>query len=201
LEYAGYSQVTTLETEAPPDGAVRLGIWNLLQLPPPGTMLVPTRAATPPQTVFGVLSRGELAVATRGVRWEMAGPGADAKIALRAGALTGRVGYLCATPCRAEATPGRPDALDLVVREFTVEPDGDYVDALWEPPHATGWAFQACCVRNGAERFNELEYHAPAASPAAGRSRRCDQSRVWAFRGPADTIGKAAAALLGPCDA
>lgn len=67
---------------------------------------------------------------------------------------------------------------DLVAREFAVDPDGEYVDALWTPPHETGWAFQACCVRNGRERFRELEYHAPAGC-------RRDESRVWGFRGPA----------------
>jgi hypothetical protein len=197
LDYAGYSQVTTLEVEAPPDSAVRLGIWNLLQLPSPGTMLIPTRATTHPQRVFGALSDSELTVTPHGVRWEMAAPGADAKIAIKAQPLTGRVGYLHATPCYAKATQGKPDTLDLVVREFTVVPGGDYVDALWDPPHETGWAFQACCIRNGAERFNELEYHAPALSAENGLRSSRDESRVWAFRGPQEAVAQAASLLLG----
>jgi hypothetical protein len=189
LGYAGYSQVTTLEVEAPPDSAVRLGLWNLLQLPSPGTMLIPTSAATPPQRVFGALSNRELTVTPHGVRWEMAGPGADAKIALKAHPLTGRVGYLHATPATQH--------WDLVVREFTVALGGDYVDALWDPPHETGWAFQACCIRNGAERFTELEYHAPAVSAEKGLPSSRDESRVWAFRGPQEAVARAASLLLG----
>lgn len=120
------------------------------------------------------------------MRWEMAAPGTDAKIALRASALTGRAGYL-----RRDAASG---FADLVVREFTPDPAGHYVDALWTPPHQTGWAFQACCVREGAERFNELEYHAPAdVRPSS------DTSQVWAFRGPGEAVTAAAHALLGHC--
>ncbi|MBM4142444.1 MAG: hypothetical protein FJ225_02450 [Lentisphaerae bacterium] len=183
LRFAGYSQTTTLEMMAPTGVPVRLGLWSLLQLPSPGTMLVPTRGATAPQKVFGAFAEGELTASARGVRWRMASPGPDTKISLKAGALTGRAGYL-----RRDAASG---TADLVVREFTVVPGGDYVDALWEPPHETGWGFQACCVRNGAELFNELEYHAPAGC-------RQDESRVWAFRGSADAVQGIAAILLGP---
>lgn len=49
-----------------PDGAARLGIWNLLQLPSPGTMLISTRTATTPQKVFGAFAEGELAMSARG---------------------------------------------------------------------------------------------------------------------------------------
>jgi hypothetical protein len=179
LQYAGYTQLTTLELE--PGANVSLGIWNLLQFPQPGTMLIPTRTAAGPQLVFGECAAGEITSAPGLVRWNMAAPGPDAKIAIKAEASTGRVGYL-----RETATPG---VWDLIVREFAVDPAGNYVDALWESPHETGWAFQACCVRNGAALFNELEYHAPA-------NRRQDESRVWAFRGSFDAIHAAAASLL-----
>jgi len=83
------------------------------------------------------------------------------------------------------------------VREFTVGVDDDYVDALWEPPHEAGWAFQACCVRNGPDRFNELEYHVPAATTEAGKNICHDASRVWAFRGPKGAVAGVARHLLG----
>jgi hypothetical protein len=175
LQYAGYTQVTSLETDAP------LGIWNLLQLPPGGTMLVATRAPVRPKVVFGALGEGELTVAPELVYWRMALTGPDTKIAIKADALTGRAAYL-----RPAAAPG---AADLVVREFAVDPAGTYVDALWAPPHETGWGFQACCVRNGREQFNELEYHAPAGC-------RRDESRVWGFRGPAADVVAAASVLM-----
>jgi hypothetical protein len=192
VQYAGYTQVTRLEIEPRHDAAVRLGVWSLLQLPQPGVMLIPTREPTVPQVVFGTLSPDELSVEPRFVRWEMGETGADAKIALQAPGLTGRAGYLHPTP--------QPGAHDLIVREFAVHLGGDYVDALWEPPHQTGWAFQACCVRTGAARFSELEYHGRAASSATGANVSRDESRVWAFRGPAEAVLEAARLLL-PLDA
>ena len=191
LCYAGYAQRTTLELEPAAESAtpVRLGVWNLLQLPPPGEMLIPTWSATPPQVVFGTPAAGELETEARLVRWRMGGPGGDAKIALKALPLVGRAGHLC----RIAAS----DNWSLVVRQFAVAPAGDYVDALWTDPQDTGWVFQACCVRSGAERFNELEYHAPAVSTEPGHNRATDESQVWAFRGPAATIAEAARLLLG----
>jgi hypothetical protein len=187
LEYAGYTQITTLEQEDVPGSTIRLGIWNLLQLPAPGVMLVPTCSAVQPGLVFGTLSNGECQTEPHMVRWEMEDPGTNTKIALKSRSLTGRAGYF-----REHASGG---TADLVVREFDVDPDGDYVDGLWVPPHEAGWAFQACCVREGDEQFNELEYHAAAPTSAAGRHR--DESRVWAFRGPAKAIAEASTILLG----
>ena len=187
LEFAGYTQITTLEQESVPGCATRLGIWNLLQLPSPGVMLVPTCSAVQPRLVFGTLSNGECQTEARMVRWEMETHGANTKIALKPQSLTGRAGYF-----REHASDG---TADLVVREFDVDPDGDYVDGLWAPPHEAGWAFQACCVREGGEQFNELEYHAAAPNGAAGHHR--DESTVWAFRGPAKAIAEASTILLG----
>jgi hypothetical protein len=174
LQYAGYTQVTRLETGAP------LGIWNLLQLPAPGVMLVATRGVAQPQTVFGEIAEAGLVSGPGLLRWRMDG-GGDAKISLLAADFTGRAAHL---------HQRGPDSWDLVVRDVVVAPAGQYVDALWAPPHTTGWAFQACRVRSLGGGFNELEYHAPVAT-------REDESRVWAFRGPLERITEAAELLLG----
>lgn len=188
LQYAGYTLVTTLELEPIADAAIRLGVWNLLQLPQPGEMLIPTRGTARPHVVFGSPAGGELTAEPNLVRWHMAPPGGDTKISIKAQALTGRAGYIRET--------GTAGIQDLVVREFPVGPERDYVDVLWEPPHEAGWAFQACCVRNGAERFNEMEYHVPAATTVAGRNVSRDESQVWAFRGPKEAVARAAGHLL-----
>jgi len=189
LQYAGYALATALELDPSAGSPVRLGIWNLLQLPQPGTLLIPSCESAKPHVVFGTPSAGELTVEPGAVRWYMAPPGGDAKISLKAHALTGRAGYLRET--------GTPGIQDLVVREFAVGAERDYVDALWEPPYETGWAFQACCVRNGPDRFNELEYHVPAATTEAGKNICHDESRVWAFRGPKGAVAGVARHLLG----
>ena len=98
MHYAGYTLATTLELDPLEGNPVRLGVWNLLQLPPPGAMLIPTRAPARPQVVFGEPAAGELTELPGHVRWNMALPVPEAKISIKAKALTGRAGYLCATP-------------------------------------------------------------------------------------------------------
>ena len=88
------------------------------------------------------------------------------------------------TLCSTLDQAGKPAAMPAF-------PDG------WINPGDTGWVFQACCIRAGEERFNELEYHVPAVTEAAGANLRRDESRVWAFRGPASAIAEAAETLLG----
>ena len=67
LQYVGYTQITRLETDAP------LGIWNLLQLPAPGTILVATRRAVQPAIVFGEVAGDALVSEPALLRWRMAG--------------------------------------------------------------------------------------------------------------------------------
>ena len=98
------------------------------------------------------------------------------KIAVRAVDLTGRVGYL--------------QKNSLVIRNFFVNPSGEYIDTPWLDEADRGYAFQACNVnipRLG--QFNELEYHVPTG--------HTDVSQVWAFRGTRAAIRAIAARLLG----
>ncbi len=192
FSYAGYEQTTILELEADREDAlpVRLGIWNLIQLPKPGRMLVPTYHRAAPQTVFGEVPPANLTLTDNSFVWSMANTGGNAKISVKADVLTGRAGYVY-------PSPGDADLWNLVVRNFAINPSGDYVDALWNDPNDTGYAFQACAVNEGTERFNELEYHAPAAATAAGWNRTCDQSQIWAFRGRFEEISTAIDVLLG----
>ena len=155
----------------------------------PGAPTDTDTTALPFAPYVAPLARRDARTEPRLVRWRMGGPGGDAKIALKALPLVGRAGHVC----RAATS----DAWNLVVRQFAVAPAGDYVDALWTDPANTGWVFQACCVRSGAERFNELEYHAPAVRSEPGRNRAADESQVWAFRGSAVAIAEAARLLLG----
>jgi hypothetical protein len=188
LHYAGYTLVTTLKLEPQLNAPVQIGIWNLLQLPQPGTMLIPLQQSAQPQVLFGSPAQEDLTLEPNLVRWKMSGGETDAKIGLKAPPLTGRVGYL-----RQNAEAG---LWDLVVRQFAVNPQGNYVDALWSDPHEKGWVFQACCVCN-VEHFNELEYHVHAVISLPGSNFSRDESTVWAFRGSAEAIDQAARELLG----
>jgi hypothetical protein len=192
VSYAGYAQTTVLDIEVDRDDEppVQLGIWNLLQLPTPGRMIVPTYHRAVPQTVFGTVRPADLACGNHALVWRMPDTGGNAKLSLKAAVLTGRAGYLS----RARGGAG---FWNLVVRAFVVNPSENYVDALWENPADTGYACQACAVNEGADTFNELEYHAPAAASTVGRNRTCDQSQLWAFRGDFEEIAAVMHVLLG----
>jgi hypothetical protein len=103
-------------------------------------------------------------------------------------ATTGRAGYMYASGNQAV----------LVIRNFNVNPSGEYVDVHWQEPEKPGAAFQACNVNNALGSFSELEYHAPAIGLQLGKAVSEDESQVWAFRGPEPEVTTVARRLLTP---
>ena len=181
VQYAGYTQKTTLSflrgsARQPAPG----GIWNLLQLPPGGNFLAPTITKTQPTIYFGKIPRGDLGTRQQAVRYTMRAQGIQ-KIGIPASAATGRAGYLYQ----------QGGTWALVVRNFFVDPSGEYVDVPWGRDGqvgSLGTAIQACNVNCDLGRFAELEYHVPAVGGNTGAACREDVSQVWAFRGPRKSI-------------
>ena len=190
LRFAGYTLRSTLELSNRETQArliVTAGLWQLLQLPHGGRMLIPTYARSEPKVYFGAIPDGDLAVEDRLVRFVMRGPG-EHKIGVRALAVTGRVGYVYRSGSERS----------LVVRNFGVNPSATYADVPWDDLDDLGYAVQACSVCN--ERlgsFSELEYHVPAIGGRLGPAHCEDVSQVWAFRGAADAVRRLAGLLLG----
>jgi hypothetical protein len=193
IEYAGYNLRTSLDVlgadaaEAPP-----IGLWNLLQMPHGGDMLVPVYSRIEPRVLFGsvVIENGPddgLTAGDRLIRWRMRAAG-DHKIGVRAVDTTGRAGYLYPA--------GRRWA--LIVRNFFVDPSGEYVDVPWTDTGDLGYSVQACGVNSAMGRFSELEYHVPAVGRGTGRTRCEDVCGTWAFRGPREPILAIARRLLSP---
>ena len=108
------------------------------------------------------------------------------KLGIRAVATTGRVGYL-------HGTGGK---CTLVVRSYSVNPSGEYIDAPWKDPEDLGYSTQACNVNSALGAFSELEYHIPAIGGKTGLRRCDDVAQVWAFRGSEDKVRAAAHCLL-----
>ena len=188
VEYAGYTLHTTLELRsADAEAADHVGLWNLVQFPHGGDLLVPTHARTTPKVCFGNIADEDLIVGDRMLRYRMRAAG-EHKIDIRAVAITGRIGYLH------EAAGGRSA---LIVRNFFVNPSGDYIDVPWGDPDDPGYAAQACNVNIALGCFSELEYHVPAIGGNTARRRCDDASQIWAFRGPERQMRAVAAMLLG----
>ena len=188
VEYAGYSLCTSLEllgsSANSPD---RIGLWNLLQLPHGGDMWIPTYSKSAPNVIMGSVSADDLAVSERHIQYRMRSAGED-KIGIRAVATAGRVGYLYRTGAQAA----------LVVRNFFVNPSGEYVDVPWNNTGDFGYSTQACNIKGNQGPFSELEYHSPAIGSGTGRTRCVDESQVWAFRGAQAQIQLIAHTLLSP---
>ena len=183
VEYAGYALTTTLtilgETKA------RVGLWNLLQLPHGGELLAPTYFGTRPKCYFGTIAPEDLIVTDHMVRYKMRASGIQ-KIGIRAVALAGRVGFVSSVG----------DRWSMVIRNFNVNPSGEYVDVPNNDITDFGYAVQACNVDCELGRFAELEYHVPAIGRDTGRVESADLSQVWAFHGSVMAIETVMAHLL-----
>jgi hypothetical protein len=184
VKYAGYTLHSSLQllSSGP---APQVGLWHLTQLPHAGDMLVPTFFRSQPKIYMGTIGREDLLVDDHLVRYRMRAIG-EHKLGVRAAAVTGRVGYLY--------TAG--DETSLVVRNFHVNPSGEYIDVPWAETQSFGFAFQACNVNSALGAFSEMEYHVPAVGSPEGATRSEDQSQLWAFRGPSPAVRSIARRLL-----
>ncbi len=171
IRYAGYTQATSLAITGGDEA--RIGLWNLTQMPHGGEMIIPVYARSEPRIYFGSIPAEDIVITDRAIRWRMHASGAH-KIGVRATATTGRVGYYVVSG----------DSASLVIRNFKVNPSGEYVDVPFDEPDNLGYAVQACNVDNEMGSFSELEYHVPAIGCGTGRTECEDVSEIWAFRGP-----------------
>ncbi|MCC6127241.1 MAG: hypothetical protein IT426_19950 [Pirellulales bacterium] len=188
VDYAGYAQRIAMQSlDDPFQPSALLGIWNLIQLPEGGELIAPIYARTVPQRCFGDASADRVAVEDRCVRLNAGFPGSY-KLALKAAAACGRVGYVYRQGA----------AHSLVVRNFFVNPSGRYVDVQRHDLEDFGYAVQLCRIDDAVfGSYCELEYHAPAWGDLPDPPLSEDVSQVWAFRGPRDAIDAVAYKLLG----
>lgn len=186
LEYAGYTQFNSLVLLSSPDEAC-VGLWNLIQMPHKGELLIPTFSRCEPRLIMGGIPAEELVVGDRLIRYKMRQTG-EHKISIRAVGTTGRAAYLYE----------RDGKWSLIIRNFVVNPSGEYVDVPWNDAEYLGYSTQACNVNSRWGEFSELEYHIPAIGRGTGLTRCDDSSQVWAFRGGKDQILAVARCLVSP---
>ena len=185
LSYAGYTMRTGLAFSDGKAGPVPVGLWSLLQLPHGGEMLFPTFSKASVTTFFGHIDTADLSLGPHLIRYRMRASG-EQKLGLQAHAVIGRAGYLYA----------QGDEWCLVVRNFTVNPSGQYVDGPWTNPGLAGFAIEACNVDSHLGCFAELEYHVPAIGGPGGEHACEDVSQLWSFRGQRDDILDVARELI-----
>lgn len=188
IEYAGHTLLTSLKILDPsPKETPLVGLWSLTQMPHQGELFIPTYSKAEPRIYFGMVNApaDELTMSDRLVRFKMRAAG-EHKIGLRAAITTGRIGYMYPA--------GKNHA--LIVRNFFVNPSGEYADVPWTELDDRGYSTQACSVNSRWGMFSEMEYHVPAIGGSTGLQHIEDRSQLWAFRGSKEDIGKIARALL-----
>ena len=186
VEYAGFTLRTTLQLmDNSINTPLQVGLWDLMQMPHGGELLVSTYRRAEARLYFGAIAPEDLIISDHLIRYRMRAAG-EHKLGFRAVDMTGRVGYMYPAG----------DQTALVVRNFSVNPSGEYVDVPWTETANLGFAGQTCNVNSPLGSFSELEYHVPAIGKGTGSVRSQDVSQVWAFRGTTAKIQAIAESLL-----
>jgi len=108
--FAGYRSTTTLTASS----SAPLALWQLLQLPHGGEMIVGTHGRATPRVLFGNVHRTDWSAGPRVLRHVMNASG-NHKLGLTARQCTGRAGYVVRSA---------PREWSLVIRDWQVNPTG-----------------------------------------------------------------------------
>lgn len=187
LDFVGYDQLTSLRFVSEEEPGIRLGIWNLVQVPAGGEIVIPTVRESAPKTYFGSVEASNLCVTPESIRFRVDAKHSH-KIGVRAASTIGRIGYL---------RPIGDGKKTLVVRSFFVAPSAEYVDVPWDNLDDVGYAIQCYNDNGDLGEFGEMEYHTPAIGDGTGISSYQDRSQVWAFLGDTQLIHETFRQLLG----
>jgi len=177
VQYAGYTQRTELVGAS----AAALAVWNIVQVPYGGEVILPMHGNAAPQVYFGAIPDEDI-VSSRGRIQYLARRSGLAKFGILPRDTTGRIGYLWPSG----------GVMNLVVRNVAVEPAVIYGDVPWsDPANLTRPAcpVQICAVNADIGAYVELEHHAPPG--------RADVAQLWAYRGAPGAIHEIAEQLLG----
>ena len=179
---AGYELTTTLSAAGALPTAIRPALWNLLQVPGGGEIVVPLKGPAAPVAFFG-----QQQCRQEGNRLHASVPVAPEgyKFGVLADSCQGLMLYL-------NLDAAQPF---LILRRFSVGEQSQYFDVPFNAPQLRG-VVQQVYVDNGAfGGFGEMEHHSPASAP--GRSAEVtDTCTTWAFAGPASPLSELAETLL-----
>jgi len=186
IDYVGYEQRIAF-TQISANTTFPLDIWNLMQVPAGGEVIIPTLWQTVPRDYLERTGETHLATGPRAV-WFKIDARQRHKISIRAAASTGRAGYI---------RPLSDGSSSLIVRSFAVNPSGEYVDTPFDQIEETGYAVQCYNDAGNLGDFGEIEYHSPAIGGTDLTKEYVDYSQVWAFRGSKEAIRQVCTLLLG----
>lgn len=175
VRWSGYRTTTMLSNDGPQSGDIRPAIWNILQVPGGGDLVVPTRGYPGIQPFFGPVSADSNTERTivRGAAVE------SFKGGIHVDFLKGVMLYL------RRLSEGRDS---VVFRSFTVTPGGRYGDVPADDASATGYIGQFYVDDGGLGGYLEMEYHSQEI--LRNETTRTDESDVYGFIGSPQQIEK-----------
>lgn len=190
LSVCSFGLTNTLSLEHGDDDAAA-GAWDILQVPPTGTLICPTTRQVEPTSYYDPFGPRHVQCDPRSVRFLIDGRH-RIKMGIPAAATTGRMGYYRPLP---------DGMASLIVRIFSPLPGDTYVDV---PRSADATirlgqdALQAYNDDGTFGGFGEMEYHDPALVVGQGRpATRAGTCVTHVITGPDDAVRKAGDDLLG----
>lgn len=188
LSYVGYELSSMLKVSRPDRPEACYGLWQLLQIPPGGTIYIPTQGDPEPIDYFQTGVSGHVQRQSGTIAFPVTGT-EQHKLGLRPDHVRGLMGYYRRAG----------DQATLIVRQAAVFPGAIYADYPAHARERRDVALQFYNDGGDAGGFGELEYHSTAAVARNFYTVR-DVSRTWCFGGPADEIRDLARRLLGVAD-
>ncbi len=186
LAYVGYELSSELIVRSADRPQACYGLWQLMQIPPGGTIIIPTRSMQPDCVDYFRTAVTEHCQAKPDhISFPVTGT-AQHKLGLRPADARGLMGYY------RPLTDGRAT---LIIRQASIFPGATYADFPAHQPDRRDIALQFYNDGGDIGGFGEMEYHAPAAV-ADNFFRTRDVSRTWCFAGPAPRVQETLRTLL-----
>lgn len=171
------------------DAGALAGAWDILQVPPTGTLICPTTRRAEVTSYYDPFGDKHVQVENRRVRF-LIDRQRRIKMGIPADATTGRMAYY-------RVADG---VATLIVRLFNVLPGEPYVDVprSAEPTQRLGTdALQAYCDDGTFGDFGEMEYHDPALIVGQSIPRRVATSITHAVAGNENAVRAFGESMLG----
>jgi hypothetical protein len=188
VKCVSFSITNELTVTGGDDGAVA-SAWDILQVPPTGTLICPTTQRVEPRSYYDPFGDRHVVIDDVAVRF-LIDAGRRVKMGIRPEHTTGRMGYF---------RKHDDDQASLIVRVFPVSPGETYVDIPRDHPadqRRGGDALQAYNDDGTFGAFGEMEFVAPAVM-VGGCEYRHTPCVTHALVGPDAAVKAAGRTLLG----
>ncbi len=165
-----------------------VGLWSLIQINPPGTMIVPVRKSQSSKMPYNVFMEEtftpeRIAHNDDALSFKIDGKKRE-KYGISPEFAGNYIAYLS------------PLQELLIIKKFDVDPEGHYVDGLWHKPRDNGEVIQMYNSESQTDGFAELECHGPVKALKTGEE-ESHSIDVYIFCGNVEKLKKIGSEIMG----